>query len=69
MDSTSIAFANATEVAASYIYGSISINTSAIVKVVDDSYLWLGARSSVAASVDSNNTATYLTAEKIGSIY
>ena len=36
MDSTSIAFANATEVAASYIYGSISINTRAIVKVVDD---------------------------------
>ena len=69
MDSTSIAFANATEVAASYIYGCTSINTSTIVKVIDNCYLWLGARSSTAAVVDSDNTATYLTVEKIGSVY
>lgn len=69
MDSTNVTFANAKEVAASYIYGSLSINTSTIVKVIDNCYLWLGARSSTAATVDSDNTATYLTIEKIGSVY
>ena len=69
MDSTDVTFANATEVAASWIFGCISINTSTIVKAIDNCYLWLGARSSTAATVDTDNTATYLTVEKIGSVY
>ena len=69
MDPISVSFADATEVAASYIYGCISINTSTMVKVIDNCYLWLGARSSVAATIDSDNTATYLTVEKIASVY
>ena len=69
MDSTDVAFASATEVAASYIYGGYSVNASTIVKVVDNCYLWLGARSSTTATVDTDNTATFLAVDKIGSIY
>lgn len=69
MGSTDVAFASAKEVAAAYIYGSYSINASTIVKVIDNCYLWLGARSSTTATVDSDNTATFLAVDKIGSIY
>ena len=69
MDSTDVAFASAKEVAAAYIYGGYSINASTIVKVIDNCYLWLGARSSTTATVDSDNTATFLAVDKIGSIY
>lgn len=69
MDSTEVAFSSAKEVAAAYIYGGYSVNTSTIIKVIDNSYLWLGARSSTTATVDSDNTATFLAVDKIGSVY
>ena len=71
MDSTSIAFANATEVASTYIYTTTSgtINVTVTVKAVDNCYIWLAARGTANTKVSPNSNTTYLEVEKIASVY
>lgn len=71
MDSTSIAFANATEVASTYIYTTTSgtINVTGTVKAVDNCYIWLAARGTANTKVAPNSNTTYLEVEKIASVY
>ena len=71
MDLTSVSFADASEEAASYVMGGVSVNVSKIVKVIENCYLWLGARygGSGTGTVAAGNCATYLEAEQIGSVY
>ena len=71
MDSTSVAFASATEVGSTYVYTTSSgtLNVTTTVKATDNCYIWLAARGTANTKVTPNNVSTYLEVEKIASVY